>query len=112
MSLAIRLQADPVRSLAFGGISGVYAGIGTSIDKPARMVLLQNLTDALLMISMDGVNDHIPIATNGYIILDITANKTIDTGFFIAEGQRFYVRDEGAAATLGSAYVSVFYGSE
>jgi len=112
MSLAIRLQVEPVRSLAFGGISGVYAGIGTAMTRPIRMILLQNLTDQTVMISFDGVEDHFPLAASGYIVLDITANKTIDTGFFLAEGQRFYVKDLGAACTSESVYVTVFYGSE
>jgi len=112
MSKAIRLQAEPVRSLAFGSISGVYAGIGTEMTRPIRMILLQNLTNAAVMVSFDGINDHLPLAANGYIVLDVTANKTVDTGFFIGEGQRFYVKDLGVACTAMSVYLSVFYGSE
>jgi len=112
MSLAIRLQAEPVRTLAFGAISGVYAGIGTEMTRPIRMMILQNLTDVVVMFSFDGINDNIPSPSNGYIILDITANKTVDTGFFVAEGQRIYIKDIGPAATIGSVYLSVFYGAE
>jgi len=112
MSLAIRLQAEPVRYLACGSISGVYAGIGTEMIRPVRIILLQNLTNAAVMFSFDGVLDHIPLASNGYMILDVTANKTVDSGFFIAEGQRLYVRDLGVACASMGVYLSVFHGSE
>ena len=115
MSLSIRLMPEPVRTLAFGAISAVYAGIGTQVTRPIRMIFIQNLTDVILMYSFDGVDDHFPLPTTGYIIIDITANKTRDDGFFLAEGQRIYVRDMTAegkgAATTGDVYVTTFYGA-
>ena len=113
MSLAIRLMPETVRSLAFGAIGGAYIGIGPTMTRPIRIMIIQNLTDVLLMLSFDGINDHLPMASNGYIVLDITANKTISQGFFLAEGQRLYCKDVGGAApTLGAIYLTTFYGAE
>jgi hypothetical protein len=112
MSVAIRLQAETLRSLAFGSISGTYMGIGTAMAHPIRMFVLNNLTDKLLLFSFDGINDHLVLPTNGYMILDMTSNKTIPQGFFLAEGTRVYVKDNGSAATSGAVYLSAFYGSE
>jgi hypothetical protein len=112
MSKAIRAQGEEVRTLAFGAISGVYAGIGTELTRPVRLIVLQNLTNALVMVSLDGLVDWMPLATNAHIILDVTSNKTIDTGFFFGEGQRFYIKDMGAAATVNGVYVSTLYGTE
>jgi len=109
MSVAIRLIPETVRELAFGSIGVAYAGIGTALDRPIRILFVQNLTDTLLMFSLDGVNDHFPLDTNGFLLLDVTANKTIDTGCFIAEGTRIYVQ-EVVSPTTGSVYVSAFHG--
>jgi len=70
MSLDIRLNADPVRSIAFGDIGAAYAGIGTSVTKPVRMLILQNLTNASLMTSFDGIDDHLPLIANSCLIMD------------------------------------------
>jgi hypothetical protein len=105
-------MAEPVRELGFAAIDVAYVGIGTALDNPARLVYIQNLTDALLMFSMDGVNDHFPLPYNGYMIIDVTANSNTNIqGFYIARGQRFYVR-ELTIPTTGSVYVTSFYGRE
>jgi len=104
-----RIYPETLRSLAFGSIGAGYAGVGTAISNPARMWLIQNLTDALLLFSFDGINDHFPLNTNTSIIIDVTANKTIDQGFFIKEGQRLYVKQSGVPSS-GSVYLTSFYG--
>lgn len=110
MSLAIRLTADPVLSLAYGDISGTYALIG-SLNHGARILWVQNLTDETLMFSLDGVHDHFPLAAGAFVLLDATANKTVPTGAFFAEGQPFYVKDLGTGPGVAGVYVSNFYGT-
>lgn len=110
--LAIRILPEPVRTIAFGAIGAGYMGIGTAIDNPARLFFLQNLTDQLLMFSWDGVTDHFPLPSEGFLLMDVTSNKSISQGFFVGEGTRFYVRDTGIAPTVGAVYLAVFYGFE
>lgn len=110
MTLAIRLLAEPVRSLIYSSISGAYMGIGTALDDPSRILFVQNLTDETLMFSLDGVNDHFPLPANGFLLLDITANRTLPQGCFISQGQRIYVKEIGTPTT-GNVYVSTFYGA-
>jgi hypothetical protein len=110
-NLAVRVMPEPVRSLAFGSISGTYAGIGTPFLNPVHLFIIQNFTDQSVMISWDGINDHFPVASMGYIIMDVTSNKTVTAGsFMIAQGTRFYVKQLSGAPSLGSVYLSVFYG--
>lgn len=110
MSLAIRLVPETIRSLAFGSIGAAYMGIGTAITEAVRIFHLQNLTDANLMFSFGGVDDHIVIPSGGYLLIDVTANKAYDRGFFIGEGERLYVKEIGTPTT-GSVYLSTFYGT-
>lgn len=114
--LALRLMPETVRTLGFGSIGAAYMGIGAATIKPIRLLFIQNLTNEIVMFSFDGINDHFPLPATGYIILDITANKTIESGFFLAENQRIFVRDMVAqgkpAPTSGEVYVTTFYGAD
>lgn len=110
--LAIRLLFEPQRSLSAATIAasaGTYLGIGTAISNPARQFLVQNLTDVTLQFSIDGINDHFPLASNTSWINDIGSNKTVAEAFYLAQGTRFYVKTLGTPTT-GSVYVSIIYG--
>ena len=111
MSLAIRFQAEPIRSLSSGAISVTYMGIGTSLAHPARQFYILNQTNAALMFSFDGINDHIFLPSQGYMFNDVASNQSFNQGWYIAEGTRIYVKDMGSPANTGSVYVSFFYGS-
>ena len=112
MNLSIRLLCEPQRTLAFGNIVAGYTGIGTPLSYPARMLLFQNLTDAVLQFSMNGVDDNFPLPAGGQFILDITTNSMTNLQTFSAtKGQRFYVKQIGIP-TMGAVYVTSFYGSD
>ena len=53
---AVRMLFEPVRSIAAAAIGPAYMGVGTGVDHPIRQFLIQNLTDAALMFSFDGIN--------------------------------------------------------
>ena len=108
-SLAVRLYPEPLRTLAFGSISGTYAAIGSALLNPSRILYIVNTTDVLLTFSFDGVNDHFVIPSQSYILLDVTANTSIQGSFInIAQGQKIYVQ---GSPSSGSVYLSTFFGS-
>lgn len=109
-SLAKKLLFEPAKSLAFGSIGAAYMGVGTAFDKPIRLIILQNLTDAVIWLSFDGINDHVPLASISYIILDVTANKATDEGWYIGEGTRVYAKRLSGVPASGAVYVSACYG--
>lgn len=108
---SIRLVPEPVRTLGFAAIDVGYVGIGTTITNPVRILRIQNLTDAVLWFSYDGVNDHEVLSSNSFLLLDITANKSREQGYYLAEGTRVYVRQYGIP-TMGDVHVTVYYGAE
>jgi hypothetical protein len=110
-SLAIRMRVEPQRSVAFGAITSSYTGVGSALSHPARQFIVQNLTDATLQFSFNGVDDSFPLPRNGFWVNDITSNKTRDSGFFLAEGDRLFVKTIGTPTT-GAVYFTVIYGSE
>jgi len=109
MSLAIKALFEPVRSLGFAAMGGAYVGVGTALDHPVRVIFVQNFTDGPLMFSFDGVNDHFPLAPSSFLLLDLSSNKTLETGYFIAKGDRLYVRTL-AAVSSGTVYFTALYG--
>lgn len=110
MSLAIRLLPETIRTIGFASIGAAYMGIGTGFANPVVIFHLQNLTDALLTFSFDGVNDHLVLPASGFILLDVSTNKSISNAMFISQGQRIYVKENGVP-TSGSVYLTVFYGA-
>ena len=123
MSLAIRLMPDNLRyrtftDVAASGITYIPIGTGTAagarMTKPIRAFLIQNFMDSAVMLSFDGIHDHFPMLTQSYFLFDITSNKTIPQGFFLAEGQSLYVRQLTIleVPTIQNVYLTTFYGAE
>lgn len=109
-ALAVRLAWEELRTLASGSISGTYAGIGAAFANPARIIHLFNGTDVVITFSFNGTTDHLVLPTNGFLLLDVTSNKTTQvSGFYIAEGTRVYAK---GSPTTGAVYLSVIYGTE
>jgi hypothetical protein len=74
------------------------------------MVIIQNITDVVLMFSVNGIEDNFPLAPNAHMILDIATNKTQDQGFYMGTGDRLYVKQMVGAPTTGAVYFSTIYG--
>jgi len=111
-SLSVRIRYEPLRTLAFGGISGTYAGVGIAFANPVRMLKITNTTDANLLISFDGVNDRDIIPAGTIEVLDYGSNSASPVGQLDQSvGDRVYVKQSGGAATSGSVYVTVIYAS-
>lgn len=111
MSLSTRIAVEPVRSRGFATIGAGFLSVGDPLNHASGMLVFINDTDVTLMVSWNGVDDHQPVLPGGFV-QDITTNKTIDGGFYAAEGQQFYVRHLGVAPTVGSFYITNYYGDE
>lgn len=109
---ASRAAFEPLRSLAFGSIAAGYTAVGTPLANPARILSIINMTDAAVILSLDGVNDHIICPANTGKVYDETTNRagTIQ-GFYIPQGTQFYVKRAAGAPTSGSVYIEVQYGA-
>ncbi len=103
--VALRLEIEPLRTLAFGGITGTYAGIGTALTNPSRKLVVQNFTDVLITFSDNGVTDKFVLNAGGQFVLDEALNHQ---GDYTAAGKRFYAK---GAPTAGAVYLSTWYGA-
>jgi len=105
MSNAIRVLYEPLRSLAFGSISGTYAGVGAAFAHPVRMLKITNTSDVTITISFDGIVDHDIVPAYSAWIHDYASNSELPAGSLDqAQGTRVYVK---GAPSLGTIYVTV-----
>ena len=109
-SNSLKIKFDTCRSLAFGSIVAGYTGVGTYLAYPARMVIIQNHTDASVWFSEDGIADAFPLLPNGQLVLDLATNKTQDQGLYMDAGSRLYVKRLVGVPSSGAVYFSVIYG--
>ena len=107
--LAVRIQAETIRTKRFAQILVGFTAIETPLDNPSRILILNNLTDESVMFSFDGVNEHIALIGPGSFVLDITSNKGVAGGLFMAQGTQIFVEQIGVP-TSGEVYVTKFFG--
>lgn len=114
MALGIKLLPATERTLSYTSIGAAYMGIGTAFENPLRIIHFQNLTDTRLIFSFDGIDDHFRLPKNGFLLLDVTANKSVESGFYVGVGTRIYVKEDstGASPTDGLVTVSGWYSYE
>jgi len=105
-----RAYLEPLRSLAFGGISASYAPVGDPFDNPIRLICFTNNTQGDMIFSIDGVNDHLFIKSGSFKLFDITTNHrpAHQDDFVFAIGTRFFVK-QSTAPVSGSVYIEVMY---
>jgi len=109
MAYKNRLKVDAIRTAAFGAVGVNYAAVGAALADPARIFIFTNLTDADIYFSIDGVTNHFIVPSNSFKLIDVTANKVREDGFFLAEGVVLYAKRVAGAPTTGNIYIEVIH---
>ena len=109
MAYGTRVRFEEIRESAFGAIGAAYAAIGGATGDHARLASIFNSTDTDVYISLNGVTNHLRIASGSGQIFDLTANKVRDDGLFIDQGTIFYVKRAAGAPSSGLVWVEVLY---
>lgn len=111
---AKKVYFDTLRSLAFGGISGTYAAVGSATTVEPRIICITNDTDAGMIFSTDNTNStgmlYLPKGT--FKLFDLVANLVPhkDDSFVIAKGTIWYVKQASAPGS-GAVYIEYLYGT-
>lgn len=111
MAFGTKVAFEAVREVAAASITASYTAVGTATLDHARLISISNGTNAEVYISIDGVVNHLRLASNSFKLFDFTSNKVMDDGLFLAQGTIFYIKLVGAAATTGSVWIEVAYAS-
>lgn len=109
--LATRAAFEPLRSLAFGAVAAGYTAIGTPLLNPCRILTIVNTCNVGVILSLDGVTDHIIVPAGTAKVYDETSNRSASIqGFYIPQGTQFSVKREAAAPASGNVYIEVQFG--
>jgi len=104
------VQIDTVRTVAFGGISGSYAPVGTPFANPVRLICFTNTTDGDIFFSDDGINNKLFVPKGSFKLFDLNTNRYGNAEQWVfAAGTQFYVK-QSTAPTLGSVYIECLWG--
>ncbi len=96
---------DTIRTVAFGGISGTYAAVGTKFSFPVRLICFTNNTNGDVFFSDDGVNDKLFLPAQSFKLFDVTSNRFGNiAGLVFATNTQFYVKQSTAPST-GAVYI-------
>ena len=110
MAYGTKALVDPIRELAFGGISGTFAVIGTPLTVHARVIRFANSTNADIYISFDGINNNIRLAASSFILFDFATNRIQDDGLFVSIGTQFWAKQVSAPSS-GTVWIEVVSGT-
>lgn len=117
MSNTIVVAFEDMKTINFAAINDGYNPIGALtafFEHPIRQLLVNNMTNAALVFSTDGVNNKFSLPANSYAVLDITANKTVPQGGFLPERTRIFVKNRylGVDPTSGDVDITALYGKD
>ena len=111
MSFSRVISYQTQKTIANGSIGASYTIIGSAFQHETRIFSVYNGTDALLQFSIDGVNDHFVLPTEGTIVIDLAANNQAGVATMFRAGLAVYVKQIGAPSS-GSVYVSSLTGRD
>ena len=107
-----RANLEPLRSLAFGSISGTYAAVGTPSDNPIRLICLSNNTEGDMIFSRDPLiaAGELFVAAGSFKLFDIQSNvnPNKEDKFVFDQFTQFYVK-QLTAPVSGSVYIEYLY---
>jgi len=98
---------DPLRSLAFGGISGTYADLGPPLDTNSRLFKITNATNGDILVSLDGATDNMFVPAGSFTLYDLSTNSppiAVTDNLVLAIGTQFSVK-QSTAPSSGAVYL-------
>jgi hypothetical protein len=106
----VRVQMDPIRSIAEASITSSYQALGTVLAQPVRAICITNNTDGDMFLSIDGTNNNMFIPKNSFRLYDICTNRqNADPGFYFGQNTQFFIKYSSAPST-GSVYLETIWG--
>lgn len=106
------VRFEPLRSLAFGSISGTYTALGTPLANASHILNIDNLTDADVLVSFDGITDHTIVPAGSGKIIDYASDKIDPVGKLLQpQNTQVYIKQASTAATVKAVYLTTIYGS-
>lgn len=119
MSRGIRFQAEEIKYLLGTAVTGAYQALADSttntlLNHVTRQIVLVNDTDGVILVSFDGITDHVRLDTGQGLLLDVASNRMGESDeFALAINSSVYVKDSNLGTdtgpTSGIITLSSFY---
>ena len=99
---------EPLRSIAFGSISAVYANVGTPTLNPVRVFKVSNNTQGHMILSVTPGQDDMFVPAGSFTLYDIQSNMNAqkDDSYVFPVNTQFRVK-QVTAPVSGSVYIEV-----
>jgi hypothetical protein len=107
MTYGKRVEFEEVREVAFGGIGVAYAAMGPPLTNAARILGINNTTDAEVYLSFDGVTNRLRLAAHSFRLYDIAANKVDKDGYFLPKRTTIFQKRVSGAPTMGDFWIEI-----
>lgn len=105
------VRVDAYKTLAYSGISGTYAAVGSPVAHNWRAFRIQNATDGDMIISFDGTTDNLFMPAGSFVLYDVATNATpigtIDN-LLVGINTQFYVK-QSTPPSKGAIYIEGIY---
>ena len=104
--MASRVYFEAIKTLAFGGISGAYASVGSPTTHPIRAFCISNNTAGDMYFTTNLSQDEMFLAAGSFRLYDLQANMNpqFDDKMVLAIGTQFSVK-QITAPVSGDVYV-------
>lgn len=99
------LYPEPLYSLDSSALSSNYTLLAQTINASV-VLLLQNLTNEIITYSFDGINDHLELPPNGFLLIDASSNKSLARPLNFQQNQTIYAK---GTASAGKVNLTSFY---
>ena len=105
-----RVFFEPIKVLAFGGISGAYASVGTPTTHRVRCICISNDTEGDLYITTNTAQDEIFVKAGSFRLYDLQSNinPQFDDSFVLEIGTQFSAK-QVTAPVSGAVYIECIY---
>jgi len=103
-------EFDDIRSLAFSGISGTYASVGSATTVLTRAICFSNDTQGSMLFTNDITKDQIFVKSGSFKLFDVTSNmnNSKDDQFVLPQQMQWSVKQLSAPVS-GSVYIEILH---
>ena len=109
MAEGTRLLPGPLTLLGYAGVTPDVLINVTVFSQPARWVMVQNLTNQLLVYSWDGIGDHFVLPPCSDLVIDVSTNRGTPQTIAMPQEYGVWVRPFNTLPTSGTIFVSYLY---
>ena len=105
-SFAKKAKFCPLITVPTASITGTYLAVGDPFMAPICAIYIVNDTNGDVVVSFDGVTDHLYVRNNQFHNYDISIVNGASGGICFPIGTQIYVKDGLISGTIGQFNVS------